>query len=149
MLDIDSLDNGPLAAVVLNTLLTHYNIGLLWADGELRLRYVSENIFSLLAPAPEHPVSTLYEICPELVGYEEILKDVAQQRSAPFQIEFINRGESEINPRYINVTAYPAPAPDGLAGVLVLVEDTTSLGIIAQDLRDRRNQMILLKKGYR
>lgn len=118
----------------------------MWADGELRLGYATDKVGMLLgspSPAPGTPFTQAFE---EFLGMEDTLLRVATGAQQSFAIEFIHRQLDNGLERYISFFFYPAPTLEGEAGLLVILEDATPMGELIQELRQKRNELRLLRE---
>jgi hypothetical protein len=131
---------------VAQTLLKHHNAAILWSDAHLRLRYISNNTYDLLAPFQTPPGLDLTDLCPELFGLEDILEAIAHREIDSFKLDFVNRDTLDGDVRYINIAVYPAPDPTYQPGLLLLIEDATDTGVLIQELNQKRNELRLLKE---
>jgi len=145
MSDLQLPDDIQFLKVATKTLAAHHGTGLIWADLHLNSLYASEEAYSLLGISPDAAIVRLTKMVPELVGLENSLLEVAYQKCEPVEVEFINRETPKGEAYFINITAYPALAPDGSPGILLLIEDTTSLGGLIHELAQKKNEMRLLK----
>ncbi len=129
---------------ILETLFRRRDIAALWADADLRVRYATPQASRLLAA--EAPVGRLLpEVCPELVGMEASLREIARRRTPPFFLKHIHRDAPDGRVRYISITAYAPPQehPDGL---VLFLEETTAEGKLLQELNQSRNELRLMRR---
>ncbi|GAB4527945.1 MAG: hypothetical protein Fur0018_13800 [Anaerolineales bacterium] len=129
---------------ILQTLLQRNGIAYLWADADLIVRYATPGADILLDAAPLMG-RTLPDVCPELIGVEDILRDIACHKRPPFVIEHINRDMPSGGYRYFSIRVSP-PAETHPTGLVVLLEDTTHQGKLIQELNQSRNSLRLVQK---
>ncbi|HEY88790.1 MAG TPA: adenylate/guanylate cyclase domain-containing protein [Thermoflexia bacterium] len=90
---------------------------------------------------------SLPDLVPELLGNEDLLKDILAGREASFHLEHINRvspdGKSTY---YLNITLLPYASKESEKYLLVLINDTTTEGMQAQQLTQQRNELRLLRR---
>ncbi len=129
---------------ILQTLLQRPNLAYLWADADLQVQYASPQAVKLLGVETLKGHS-LAEICPELVGVEDLLKDLAVARKPPFFLRHINRDMPSGETRYFSLTIYP-PLTEHPDGLVILLEDTTAAGRLLQELNQSRNSLRLVQR---
>lgn len=126
---------------IIQALMQRHKSAYLWADATLQVRYASSNASTLLDF--HHPVGhSLPEICQELIGVEDILKKIAHRQHPRLTIEHINRETLQGEMRYFSISIFP-PQESHPPGLVVLLEDTTSLGYLIQELNQSRNTLRL------
>ncbi len=129
---------------ILETLFHRRDIAALWADADLRVRYATPQASRLLdADAPAGRL--LPEVCPELIGLEAALQEIARQRTPPFFLKHLHRSAPDGGVRYLSITAY-APPPEHPDGLVLFLEETTAEGKLLQELNQSRNELRLLRR---
>ena len=86
----------------------------------------------------------LVDLVPELVGSEDALAEILDGARERFQLDWVNR---EVAGRilYLTMVDLPLRSPGGrVAGLIHIVQDTTEMGILGQELAQRRNELRLL-----
>lgn len=144
--DSNQVNDPTLAFTIAHSLLTHQKAALLWADAELRLGYVTAKAANLLEMPVPKSGELLTHFFYELVGLESVLQEIAHGRQQNFSLEFIHRDTVAGGQRYISFSAYPAPTQEGHPGVLLVLEDSTHMGELIQELRQKRNELRLLRE---
>lgn len=90
---------------------------------------------------------SLYEICPELVGFEEILEGVLKGKKDSIKLDFVNREGAAGETRYLAMEEMPRRDSSGrITGIVHLVQDITVRGELQQQITQSRNQLMLLQE---
>lgn len=106
-----------------------------WGDAE---------IFPECSPASLG--SSLLEIVPELIGSEDLLVEILSGRTSRTQLDLVTRQGADNKPRYLSLLDLPYRTPTGeIQGIIHLVEDVTEMGMVHQQLAQRRNELQLLQ----
>jgi signal transduction histidine kinase len=88
----------------------------------------------------------LLDLIPELVGSELVLEKLLNQDLPRFQLSWVNRELAEHQTIYLNMVTLPYRDLGGkVVGLVQIVEDVTEIGIINQQLAQRRNELSLLR----
>ena len=89
---------------------------------------------------------SLLDLVPELVGSENALAEVLAGDPPRFQLPWINRETAEGQTIYLTVVSLPHRDQRGqIAGLLLLIQDTTETGRLEQRLAQHRNELRLLQ----
>lgn len=89
-----------------------------------------------------HP---LVDLVPELVGSEDVLAGILSGKRARWQLDWVNREDADGQLLYLTMVTLPWRTPgEQIAGLLHVVQDTTEMGKIGQELTQRRNELRLL-----
>ncbi len=101
-----------------------------------------------LADAPEK-VQKGHDIrlgFPELVGFEEIIRDVLEEKQENFELKGIDRSDNHDDPLYIDLYAIAYPDDDNQEQnrLILLVENVTERMSMAQKLVQQNNETTLL-----
>jgi signal transduction histidine kinase len=93
--------------------------------------------------APGHSLS---ELVPELVGSEDMLRQVIDGVLPRFELTLLNRESRTGETRYLSMVTFPSPGDAGeTVGLVHVVEDVTELGALQQRLAQHRNELRLLQ----
>ncbi len=93
--------------------------------------------------APEQP---LPQLVPELVGSEDMLRQVLTGGLPRFELTLLNRETSTGETRYLTMVTLPWHSEaDQITGLVHVVEDVTELGTLHQRLAQHRNELRLLQ----
>lgn len=88
---------------------------------------------------------SLYELSPELLGFEEDIDAILNGKSEHHTLELVNRGDSEKNRIYVLLQSFPIRNEDAeITGILHIIEDVSQLGNYRQRLTQQRNELMLL-----
>ncbi len=89
---------------------------------------------------------SLYELFPEFVGSEDVLADLLVGVTTRYELTLVNRETAAGQTAYANVSFFPQKTETGqIIGVIVAVQDVTSLGTPGQRLVQQRNELRLLR----
>jgi signal transduction histidine kinase len=101
-------------------------------------------IFPECSPSSLH--SSLLELVPELIGSEDLLHEILADRMDRIQLNLVSRPRSDNEPRFLSLLTLPYRSPAGtIQGIIHLVEDVTDVGMVHQQLAQRRNELQLLQ----
>jgi HD-GYP domain-containing protein (c-di-GMP phosphodiesterase class II) len=115
-------------------------------DADLHIVHVSPNFPSELADADlTESGIRLDEAFGEFVGMQDVLKSILRGEQPSFQIERVNRIQSDGSVRYISFRVVPIDAGKPEDGLLVILEDVSRFGLIEHSLVQSRNEMRLLQ----
>ncbi|MCC6568404.1 MAG: HD domain-containing protein [Anaerolineales bacterium] len=113
-----------------------------YVDADLRIAQISPNFPSELTDADlTRPGISLGEAFGEFVGMEDVLHDILRGERSLFQIERVNRIQADGSIRYLSFRVVPLDVQKPSAGLLVIVEDVTSSGLIEHSLVQNRNEL--------
>ncbi len=85
----------------------------------------------------------LVDVFPELAGCEEELRAVACGELARFELPLINRVNAEGSRTYLSLTGLADPEIEG--GLILLIQDTTEVGHLGQQVMQQLNEVRLLR----
>lgn len=123
-----------------------YQLAYAVVDADLRILQVSSNFPSELADVDVTVADVpLNEAFGEFVGMEEVLRSILRGDLPSFQIERVNRLQSDGSTRYLTFRIVPLDIEKPNAGLLVIVEDVTRFGLIEHSLVQSRNELRLLQ----
>jgi len=93
------------------------------------------------------PGQSLSELVPELVGSEDMLRQVVTGALPRFELTLLNRESSAGETRYLSMVTFPSRGDAGqIVGLVHVVEDVTDLGALQQHLAQHRNELRLLQE---
>lgn len=121
-------------------------------DRCLRIQEVGGAVDQLLLPSLEGKsieadVQTLYELSPELVGYESELQSLLDGSLKVFHLTLVNRNTPDEETSYVLLQSIPIKdESDEIEGLLHIVEDMSELGRLRQSLTQHRNELLLLRE---
>ncbi len=111
-------------------------------DANLLIAQVSPNFPSELAEIElTKPGIPLSEAFGEFVGTDEALHAILRGELPSFQIEYVNRIQPDGSMRYLSFRVAPLDVEKTNAGLLVIIEDVTSFGLIEHSLVQNRNEL--------
>jgi signal transduction histidine kinase len=88
----------------------------------------------------------LAELAPELVGSEDMLREILAGRQDQIDIDLVNREDPSSATRYFRLVVKPLRADgSGAPGLICLVEDISEFGAAQQRLMQSRNELLLLE----
>jgi signal transduction histidine kinase len=94
--------------------------------------------------------ASLFELAPELIGYEDQLHALLAGTLPSFQLELINRENAAGDLSYVTLHTYAYGADDAaIVGLLHIIEDVTLVGETHQRLTQQRNELFLLHEQLR
>jgi len=86
----------------------------------------------------------LVDLFPELVGSEDLLAEILAGKRPRLQLDWINR-EADGRTLYLTMVDLPLRSPGGsVTGLIHILQDTTGMGNLGQELAQRRNELRLL-----
>ncbi len=85
----------------------------------------------------------LLDFFPELIGSEEFIKTIIQQRKSDFRLDFVNRSLEGEDPVFFNLLILPDEQKNH---GLVVVENVTEQALAAQELNQDRYELFLYKR---
>ncbi len=135
-----------LTTAVLQALAAQHTFAYAYLKADLTIVDCSENFIDFLElPFRQFGERPITSILDELIGAEAQLTAVLHGEMSDYQLSQINRVQDDGSTRYISlqITAVDPP-PTGL--LLLLVEDTTEIGRLQQQLEQAQNTLLLLRK---
>jgi diguanylate cyclase (GGDEF)-like protein len=133
-----------LAQKILQILLTQGKMAYALIDKDLIIQETSPNFqhfFHLSHPAEG---KTINEICEALMGAEQVLRDVQQDKLPEYRLEYVNY-ENDNSLMYITLNLWKNPDKSEGPGLILVVEDVTSAGHLEQRAVQNRNELQLLR----
>ncbi|HNB53468.1 MAG TPA: hypothetical protein PK530_16075 [Anaerolineales bacterium] len=113
-------------------------------DGVIDL--TSENFWALQSdPTISSIGCTLPEVLWEFVGLEKVLEEILAGTRAVFRLNRIVRTMLDDQPQYINLQVVALSEMDPGRGLLLIIEDITTVGQLEQAVTQERNQLLLTK----
>ncbi len=89
---------------------------------------------------------SLPELAPELVGLEDVLTDILTGDLPRFELAWVNRETALGETIYLNLIFLPYQDSKGqIFGLIHVVEDVTEMGLVNQQMAQRRNELRLLQ----
>ncbi len=88
--------------------------------------------------------SHLHEVLPELIGYDELLTDIAARRVPDLHLPMVNRLDGNGRLRYLDLTLQACPDLTLSCWLLLLVTDVTEQARLKQQVTQQRNELHLL-----
>lgn len=149
---------------ILTAILEERTLAYAVTDGQLRVEQFHDPAALIGVYAAPAAGQGLLEIMPELIGYEAELDDLLAGRQDRLQIQLFSRSAEDGATRYYRLLARrrPAAMPDAVAGrasgltpgpsqpdagaptgLLIFLEDITSVGELHQRLMQSRNELQL------
>ncbi len=127
------------------TILDDLRVSVVYTTADLRIAAHAQGLSSCLQETQDDLVGEcLSDLCPELVGSEEVLEAVARRSSPRFDLPMINRvGRDGLERRYISLTALPHPEVQD--HLVWLVQDVTTEGRLDQQVMQQLNDVRLLR----
>ena len=138
--------NENFTTAVLQALATQHTFAYAYLKADLTIVDCSENFNDFLElPFRQFGEQPITSILDELIGAEAQLTAVLHGEMSNYQLSQINRVQDDGSTRYISlqITAVDPPST-GL--LLLLVEDTTEIGRLQQQLEQAQNTLLLLRK---
>ena len=138
--------NENLTTAVLQALAVQHTFAYAYLKADLTIVDCSENFIDFLElPSRQFGEQPITSILDELIGAEAQLTAVLHGEMSDYQLSQINRVQEDGSTRYMSlqITAVDPPQT-GL--LLLLVEDTTEIGRLQQQLEQAQNRLLLLRK---
>jgi signal transduction histidine kinase len=133
-----------LSARTLELLSRERSLAIARATPELRVAFASENLAEFTSDAEPAVVGKLLsELFWELFGADTGLAAVLRGEEQLYRIENINRDQADGSVRYITLTLAAVDAALPEAGLLLIAEENTRLGVLEQQLTQERNLLRL------
>ena len=128
----------------LKQLLTYKNLGTVLFDEQLHIIDADTLAKELLVSIGQRlHKGNLLDFFPELIGSEEILRQVVQQKEKDFRLDFVNRTVDDKHPIFLNLLVLPADQKN--QGLLIL-ENVTDLALVEQEINQQRYELYLYKR---
>lgn len=106
--------------------------------------------FHVDATDAEQEPQTIFDLSPELIGYNEELQKLLDGTSPLHQLDLVNREMEDNAIRYVLLQSYPLVDGDKQnPGLLHVVEDVSELGNLRQHLMQERNNLLLVGQKLR
>ncbi len=110
------------------------------------INVTSDNFWALQSePSVSAIGRTLPEVLWEFIGVEHILTEILQSRRAVFQLNRIVRPTLGGEAQYINIQVVALSELNPGSGLLLIIEDITTIGQLEQSVTQERNQLLLTK----
>lgn len=88
---------------------------------------------------------SLFDLSPELHGYEDELDAILSGQAEHHSLELVNRGDTEKKTTYVWLQSFPIRSEtEQITGILHIIEDVSQLGNYRQRLTQQRNELMLL-----
>lgn len=120
-----------------------------YAITDINLRVVAVGgDLAVLGPDSEVPQGlSLVDWVPELMGSDDILRDILSGRLPRFELCAVNRETQTGDTIYLTIVELPYREDSAqIVGLLHLVQDITEMGAFYQDMTQRRNELSLLEE---
>jgi adenylate cyclase len=88
----------------------------------------------------------VFDFIPELIGCDDILLDILDGNLSDFELENLNRINSQEELFYLNIYILPYQPLQGEKLLLIILKDTTEWTKIQQTLTQQRNELHLLQQ---
>lgn len=125
-----------------------YKLTYVQVNADLRIVDVSPNFPSELAEVDlTESGIPLDEAFGEFVGMDDVLASILRGEMPSFQIERVNRVQSDGSVQYLTFQIIPLNLNETNAGLLVIVEDMTRFGLVEHSLHQSRNELRLLQEA--
>ncbi|MDX1708072.1 MAG: sigma-54 dependent transcriptional regulator [Desulfobacterales bacterium] len=128
----------------LKQLLTHKNLGTVVFDKQLRVIEADQLAKELCVSMGQRlHKGNLVDVFPELIGCEEFLRQIIQQKKNDFRLDFVNRADGDETPIFFNLLVLPAEQKNH--GLLIL-ENVTDQALAAQQMNQQRYELYLYQR---
>ncbi len=118
-------------------LITNQNLDVVEAGGSLQVLFCERQTV---------PSYALSKLAPELIGLEEVFTDILAGDLPRFELAWVNRKTALGETLYLNLVLLPYQDSTGeIMGLLYIVEDITEMGVVDQEMAQRRNELRLLQ----
>lgn len=135
-------------------LFAHRPIAYAITDHEFRIRSLGGATEEMPHPEMDAYVKasdakTVFELSPELVGYEQELQSILDGSLPQHQLDLVNRIDSNLTTRYVLLQSLPIRDDNNdITGLLHIIEDVSELGELRQRLTQQRNDLLLLRDRF-
>lgn len=96
--------------------------------------------------APEVVGTAVTDLLWELVGSEALLAEIVNGRRPTYRLEYVNRELPDGTTAYLNFLILPLETAQPELGLLLLIEDATTIGHLQQSLVQDRNELRLTQQ---
>ncbi len=128
----------------LKQLLTYKNLGIVRFDEQLNIIEADTLAKELFVSIGQRlHKGNLLDFFPELIGSEDFINQVIQQKENDFRLDFVNRTVDDERPIFFNLLVLPADQKN--QGLLIL-ENVTEHALIAQEVNQQRYELFLYKR---
>jgi transcriptional regulator with PAS, ATPase and Fis domain len=90
------------------------------------------------------PGMNLFEVFPELVGNEEMIRGVLDRKVGDFRLDYVNRLAKEGQNSFLNLLVLP---DEESGGGVIIVEDATERARMMQELNQQRYELLLYRSS--
>ncbi len=90
------------------------------------------------------PGKKLFEVFPELIGNEELIRGVLDGKVEDFRLVYVNRENAKGLSHFLNLYVLPDEKP---GGGLLIVEDVTEVAKMQQELNQRKYELLLYRSA--
>lgn len=127
---------------VIQAIMREQQITYILTDRALRITSLSGQIPSDIDSTTAYVGRRLFDLFPELIGYEDVLQAILDGQLPRWQLEWINRETAAGHTVYLAITELPwHDAASDIVGLIHLVEDVTPWGEIMQRLVQRNSEL--------
>ncbi|MEM7128324.1 MAG: ATP-binding protein [Chloroflexota bacterium] len=144
--------NGARGAAIAQSIFESRSIAYALVDRGLKVQEVGGAVDMLFQPVfddqdEQGPAETLYELSPELIGYESEIESILNGTLSKHHLNLVNRTTADHSTSYVLLQSIPIrDAQDIITGLLHVVEDISELGHLRQRLTQDRNELLLLRE---
>ncbi len=134
-------------ATISQVIMLDRRVGYAITDVNLRVVAVGGDLAALGPDSEAAKGLSLVDWVPELVGSDDILRDILSGRLPRFELCAVNRETQAGDTIYLTIVELPYREDSGqIVGLLHLVQDITEMGALYQDMTQRRNELSLLEE---
>jgi transcriptional regulator with PAS, ATPase and Fis domain len=126
-------------------LMSYKNLGMILFKDDLTIvekDSIAKNI--LRGGERPFPGRNLLEVFPELIGNEELIKEVLVGKEPDFRLDYVNRVDADQRVHFMNL--FVLPYEEAGRGLLI-VEDVTERARMLQELSQQKYELMLHKSG--
>ncbi|MGD8960928.1 MAG: sigma-54 dependent transcriptional regulator [Desulfobacterales bacterium] len=128
----------------LKQLLTYKNLGAVLFDEQLHIIEADELAKELFVSIGQRlHKGHLLDFFPELIGSEEFLQQIIEQKKSDFRLDFVDRAVDDERAAFFNLLVLPAQQKD--CGLLIL-ENVTDQALAEQESNQQRYELFLYKR---
>lgn len=115
---------------------------------DLTFAEVSDNFLTTIEHSDQDVVGKpISDILIEFIGAEEQLKSIMQGETTVYELPHVNRQQTDGSLKYLTFTVIPLNSKKPDEGLILIVENATSIGEMEQRLTQQRNELSLLKNS--
>lgn len=130
---------------ILNKILKDKDIAYAIFDNNNRLKSKNFSIEKHLNLSSVNEGDDLFDLFPELFGYEDEIKKITNEKNNHIKLERINKNDSKQNIKYYDF--YVTSIDNDIGNLLVVIYNSTNEAVLSQEIQQQKNEINLLKES--